>query len=104
MVFLSTMSVSSTLTEAEEGSRERPVYRQLARSTGNNLELQLASTVGACVQPCGAESFVCGRFANPNRQCQGYCTVGHPVGFYRKLENFLVLEKPSHIWVSNVKY
>lgn len=41
MVFLSTMSVSSKLAEAEEGSRERPVYRQLARSIGNNLDLLL---------------------------------------------------------------
>ena len=41
MVFLSSMSVSSKLIEAEEGSRERLVYRQYVRSTDNNLDLFL---------------------------------------------------------------
>lgn len=41
MVFLSTMSVSSTLIQSVRGHGTYSVYRQLARSTGNNLDLLL---------------------------------------------------------------
>ena len=45
------MSVSSELIEAEEGSRERLVYRQYVRSTDNNLDLFLIGMwSGGCLQ------------------------------------------------------